>query len=529
MPRTLQMLVLQVITCLPLLTAANPIDDYVSAPEPHFAWSDTGARVRTVGGTAHILNVTSLQWMTEANASGPNGALWTHQVAIVVPAGGVRRSMALSVMTAGCNEGPPKPPAADEEYLLLAAVLANRTGAIGVVIYQIPNCPITYPSDPSGKKRSEDSMIAWAWHEFLTTPVHDPVWLPRFPMVKAGFQCMRAVEEYTAQAKLAAIEGWLVGGASKRGWTSWMVGATQCATCVQIRGLFPLVPIVPNLLQSVHLQRQSLGGFTFAFRDYLDADIIRYMDGPAFGQLLSNVDPVSPRYAARLAQLPKLAIVSSNDEFMQFDWTALNDSWAGLPGETHLLIAPNSEHTLATGIPEVLETVIAFYASIAAGEEASARPSFDVAREATTGRITVTVPAGAPPPAKVYLRTDETASKRRDFRWVRMANNETGECSILHKEVPIAPMEGGGNCVVPRFWKKTALVPTSPGNGELVFAATPPTPSRKGHFVGYYIEMLFDSSHAPRAQFMLSTPGYVWPDTLPFPDCDLASCPTNLL
>ena len=64
-------------------SAKNAIDEYVEMPEPAFKWFDTGARVKTLGGTAHILNVTSLQWMTTAEAIGPTGALWTHQVAVV--------------------------------------------------------------------------------------------------------------------------------------------------------------------------------------------------------------------------------------------------------------------------------------------------------------------------------------------------------------------------------------------------------------------------------------------------------------
>ena len=109
-------------------SAKNAIDEYVEMPEPAFKWFDTGARVKTLGGTAHILNVTSLQWMTTAEAIGPTGALWTHQVAVVVPNGPVRQTLALSVMTGGCNEGPPKPPAPNDEYLALAAALGNRTG-----------------------------------------------------------------------------------------------------------------------------------------------------------------------------------------------------------------------------------------------------------------------------------------------------------------------------------------------------------------------------------------------------------------
>ena len=66
---------------------------------------------------------------------------------------------------------------------------------------------------------------------------------------------------------------------------------------MNIVGLFPLVPIVPYLRKSVHLQRQCLGGFTFAFRDYLDAGVLHSIDTPAFSELLDIVDPSAPRYA----------------------------------------------------------------------------------------------------------------------------------------------------------------------------------------------------------------------------------------
>lgn len=56
---------------------------------------------------------------------------------------------------------------------------------------QTPNCHIVYPSDPSKKGRSEDAMIAWAWHEYLVDPNHDPEWLPRLPMAKGAMKSMQ--------------------------------------------------------------------------------------------------------------------------------------------------------------------------------------------------------------------------------------------------------------------------------------------------------------------------------------------------
>lgn len=74
-------------------------------------------------------------------------------------------------------------------------------------------------------------------------------------MVKSGFQAMRAVQEFTKQEGIADIQGWVVSGASKRGWTAFLSGAVKCETCAaKIIAVAPLVPIVPSLLTEVHRQ-----------------------------------------------------------------------------------------------------------------------------------------------------------------------------------------------------------------------------------------------------------------------------------
>ena len=63
---------------------------------------------------------------------------------------------------------------------------------------------------------------------------------------------MRAAQEFLAKEKIANITGWVVSGASKRGWTTWMAGVTKCDTCVNVIGLIPIVPIVPDMWKDVH-------------------------------------------------------------------------------------------------------------------------------------------------------------------------------------------------------------------------------------------------------------------------------------
>lgn len=106
-------------------------------------------------------------------------------------------------------------------------------------------------------------------------------------MVKAAFQVMRAVQEFAVkEGILEEAPGWIVSGASKRGWTAFLSGAVDCETCAaKIIAIAPLVPIIPDILADTHRQWMSYNGFTFAFKDYLDANLVQDLDGPEMAAL----------------------------------------------------------------------------------------------------------------------------------------------------------------------------------------------------------------------------------------------------
>ena len=84
-------------------TALTALDDYIRKAEPKFSWRDTGRRVEKLpfGSTAVELNVTSLEWLDVTKAIGPNGALWTHQVMVVLPETLKITNITTMVMTGG--------------------------------------------------------------------------------------------------------------------------------------------------------------------------------------------------------------------------------------------------------------------------------------------------------------------------------------------------------------------------------------------------------------------------------------------
>ena len=57
---------------------------------------------------------------------------------------------------------------------------------------------------------------------------------------------------------------------------------------------------------------------------------------------------------------------------------------------------------------------------------------------------------------------------------------------------------------------------------------TAPEPKKDGHWVGYYVEVVFpgDAEDPPlfKNEYIMTTPGWVHPDTLPFEDCHLETC-----
>lgn len=494
---------------------AAPIDDYVNKDDGQFSWFDTNQTVKMLSGaTGYILNVTSQKWLNESMAVGPNGAIWTHQALVIVPKDLKVKNRGMIWITGGCNEHPGIPKATDEEPLSVDVISAS-TKSIGVVLYQIPNCHIVYPSDPSKRGRSEDAMIAWAWKEFLDSG--NPEWLPRFPMVKGAMKAMQAVQEYTAEKGIADIDGWVVSGASKRGWTTWMVGAVDCPTCPKIVALAPVVPIVPALTLDMHHMFKAYGGWTFAFSDYMDVNLTTYLDTPGFAAMVANIDPIHEPFLSRLANIPKHVIVSSDDEFMMMEWTNL--WWDKMGGEKHLTIANNAEHSMATGVVELLETVVNTVASVYAGGK---RPDWSYKADQESGVITVTIPP-TQPHGKVVLRKANTISKSiRDFRWARLANSENGNCTL--PEIALKkPVMFGANCVAPIVWLGTTLEETSPG----VYTASVDAP--KEGWTGYYVEAFFPSDQGLKVEYQLTTPGMVWPNTYPHDDCTEAACKGHLL
>ena len=298
------------------LSLASPeppsdLTDYVRKSDPSFVWS-RGGKIETPGATVYDLKLTSQTW---------HDIKWEHGLQVFVPTG-TKPTATFVLWNQG---GSPSPSSA-----LLGVLLAEKMQAPVVFLYGVPNQPLF-----GGKK--EDALIAETFVRYLETG--DGTWPLLFPMVKSVTAAMDAVQAFAAKEWDGhKVTHFIITGASKRGWTSWLTAATSDP---RVKAIAPLVIDTLNMQQQMPNQVKSFGRFSDMIRDYTDRKLVPVPDTPAAKKLWAMIDPWV--YRDRL-KLPKLIINGTNDPYWTLD--ALNFYWDDLPGEKRLLYVPNAGHGL---------------------------------------------------------------------------------------------------------------------------------------------------------------------------------------
>ena len=84
---------------------SNVLDDYLSKPEAVFKWHEVPElSFQTLSGnTAHILNVTSLEYLDISKVFSPKGSVWDHEVMILVPKEIQHKNISTVYLSGQCN------------------------------------------------------------------------------------------------------------------------------------------------------------------------------------------------------------------------------------------------------------------------------------------------------------------------------------------------------------------------------------------------------------------------------------------
>jgi PhoPQ-activated pathogenicity-related protein len=378
---------------------AAALDDYVRKEDPAFAWSLTGTD-RTDAGTLYHLKLTSQVW---------HGISWQHQLRVHEPAEVKFPDAVLLFITGGNSASQFKPQDGATGF-----ALARLCGARVAVLPQVPNQPLL------GDK-SEDTLIADTFVRYLET--QDPTWPLLFPMVKSAVKAMDAVQEWAKKEGKPEVKRFVVTGGSKRGWTTWLTGATDR----RVIAIAPMVIDTLNMKAQKELSLEQWGKFSEQIDDYTSRGLTEKFDDPVGETLWKMVDPYG--YRDRLT-LPKLLINGTNDRYWPLG--ALNIYWDELKGPKSVVYVPNAGHNLAVNRDYALNGIGAFFRS-----NVGKRPWPELSWEHSDGEnggLKLTVRATPEPRlAKLWVARSET----RDFRdstWEATPMVVTG--ALAQGEVP---------------------------------------------------------------------------------------------
>lgn len=331
---------------------------YVQRVDPEFSWREVASRSLPGGGTAHEVHLVSQRWQ---------GGLWTHRLWCLFPGGQQPPGPALMQIT-GSGER-----AGDLERLQR---LVGRLGRPCALLADVPNQPLC-------GGLAEDDLIAHTFDLHLRTG--DPALPLLLPMTAAGARALDVLQALAAGLGRRAPEGFVVTGASKRGWTTWLLAAAE----PRVLAIAPAV--YDNLDIPAQLRRQRevwAGGYSPEIGSYAELGLTESLRGEDGARLVRLVDPFAHR---QHLELPKWLLLGTNDPYWPVD--ALSLYAPGLPGPTYVTYVPNAGHGLEGGEERILAALEAVVGIAAAGPAAPTPLRWRCIRGSAGCRVEVEAPA----------------------------------------------------------------------------------------------------------------------------------------
>jgi len=363
---------------------ATPLDDYIAKPDTNYSYTVENT-IKGEGFTAYSIFMTSQKWRTPNEV---DAVLWQHWVTIIKP-DTVACDTALLWITGGSRDA--DAPTIDETF----AKIALATHSVVAVIKNVPFQPIKFLDMPN--PRYEDDIIAYTYDKFLRGG--DAEWPLLLPMVKAAARTMDTITSHVADVEpdAPAIGKFVVSGASKRGWTTWLTAAAD----PRVVGIAPAVIDVLKFDEQMKHHYNSYGFYSSAIAPYEQMNIFSRLDTEKGKELARIVDPYS--YIDRLT-MPKLIINGSGDQFFLPDSSRFY--FHDLLGDSSLRYIPNADHKLNGS---AFTSLAAFYCNVLSAQP---MPQLDWTISPDNSTITALTDS-APCEVKIWRAANKTA---KDFR-----------------------------------------------------------------------------------------------------------------
>ncbi|MFG0266426.1 MAG: PhoPQ-activated protein PqaA family protein, partial [Rhodopirellula sp. JB055] len=239
------------------------LSEMVLQRDEHFRW-EIRDRGNFAGCDYVVVHLVSQAWQ---------GVPWQHQLYIMnPPETDPDESKALLMITGGSwksewgSEGPVENKIPREAVVL--ASLAKEAKTPIAILKQVPFQPMF-----DGLK--EDALISLTFQKFFETK--DPDW-PLLPvMARAASAAMDAVVGAAEEEWDLRLDGFTVTGASKRGWTTYLVGATD----PRVKAIAPMVIDMLNLNVQMKHQIKAWGDYSPQIADYTRRGLQKMMSQPS--------------------------------------------------------------------------------------------------------------------------------------------------------------------------------------------------------------------------------------------------------
>ena len=254
------------------VTPETALQSYLHNDDQSYAW-ELSESMDLGGPTAHTLLLTSQEW---------RGHTWRHTLTVIVPEE-VNYDGALLFITGGKNEeGMPVKRGRDDDFVKSLAGVAVKNSAVVAIVWQIPNQPLY-----DGK--NEDELISFTLHNYQNDG--DFTWPLLFPMVKSAVKAMDALQEFSEAKLQHDMNRFVLSGASKRGWTTWLTGAND----PRVEAIAPMVIDVLNMPVNLDYQIKVWNEYSIQIQDYVKLGIPQQVHDEQGKEIVAMVDPYSYR------------------------------------------------------------------------------------------------------------------------------------------------------------------------------------------------------------------------------------------
>lgn len=319
------------------------LDRYIAKTTPEYRF-DVVKTIEGAGYRTRVVSMISQQWRSSREVDRP---LWKHWLTITEPEQ-IKTSTALLIVSGGSTTD-----AAPDKLDSTISDVASHTGAVVAELHAVPNQPLLFAGEEN--PRSEDDIIAYTWMKYLRTG--DESWPLRLPMTKSVVRAMDTITTLFSGAS-RPVDSFIVGGTSKRGWTTWLTPAVDSR----------VVAIVPIVIDTLNVEASALhayrayGFWPPALEPYQKMGVMKYIGTPQFDSLVRIEDPYS--YRDRIT-VPKLIVNATGDQYFTPDSSQFY--YKGLLGRKYLRYLPNTDHSLKGATRSAAETGKAFVDAIING------------------------------------------------------------------------------------------------------------------------------------------------------------------